>query len=429
MKKKIAVIGGGAAGMAAAIQAAKSGASVDLYERNDRVGKKLLATGNGKCNFSNMNMSCDAYYGSAVSLCQKLYAVYGVHETIDWFGQMGMLIKDKKGYLYPYSEQAATVLDILRFTLNTYGISVYTDSRIEAVIRDPEMDRLRIQAVPCKDSAFPRIAYDAVILACGGMAAPKTGSDGSGFQIAGKLGHRIVETAPALVQLKCREDFFKSVAGVRTEAVLRLLIDGVETGCVQGELQLTDYGISGIPVFHFSREAAYALLHKKKTCVEIDFLPGYEADAYEAFWEKRWADYERRTVEQCLTGISNKKINQLIIRLAGCNPLDTINAVPAKTRRKIARLYRKTTVTVCDTNGFTHAQVCAGGIPARELTENLESRLVPNLYFAGEMIDIDGICGGYNLQWAWTSGAIAGCAAAGKALCQTQKAKKDGKKR
>lgn len=413
MKKKIAVIGGGASGMMAAIQASKSGALVELYERNDRVGKKLLATGNGKCNFSNRDMDSDAYYGSAVSLCQKLYTVFGVSETIDCFGQMGMLIKDRNGYLYPLSEQASTVLDVLRFSLEQSGIAVHTGQKIEAILPQPGTGKLRLKPVSGKTAAAQKLSYDAVILACGGMAAPKTGSDGNGFQIAKKLGHHIVEPAPALVQLRCKETFLKSVAGVRTSAALTLLIDGREMKTVQGELQLTDYGISGIPVFQFSREAAYALSHKKKAAVEIDFLPAYEKTAYEAFWQSRWTAFHDRTLEQCLIGISNKKINQLIIRLADAKPLTVVDDLNEKTKNLIAGLYRKLTVTVYATNGFEQAQVSAGGIPAGELTEQLESRLVPHVYFAGEIIDIDGICGGYNLQWAWTSGTIAGRAAAG----------------
>ena len=413
MEKQIAVAGGGAAGMMAAIQAASAGAFVELYERNDRVGKKLLATGNGKCNFSNMDMGSHAYYGSAVSLYDKLFPVFGVQNSIDFFSQHGMLIKNKKGYLYPLSEQAATVLDILRFTLEKYRICIHTDSKVETIMAEQDSGRLQIRTVGEDGSDRKKKSYDAVILACGGMAAPKTGSDGNGFRIAKELGHHITDVVPALVQLRCRENFFKSVAGVRAEARLTLLINGQKKSAVKGELQLTDYGISGIPVFQFSREAAYALLYHKKVTVDINFLPDYEEKDYSRFWKDRWNRQAYQTLEQFLTGIANKKINQLIIRLTGCKPQDAVRDISEEKRIRIAGLYRKLTVSVCEVNGFEHAQVSAGGIPAEELTEHLESRLIPHLYFAGEMIDIDGICGGYNLQWAWTSGAIAGRAAAG----------------
>lgn len=410
MDRKIAIIGGGAAGMMAAVQAAEAGVCADLYERNDRVGKKLLATGNGRCNFSNRDMNRDAYYGSAVSFYEKFFSVFGVTETIDFFGQHGMLIKDRNGYLYPLSEQASTVLDIFRFALEKANIHLHMDSKVKALSRERRTGGFQVildgekRQEPC--------LYQAVILACGGMAAPKTGSDGNGYALAESFGHHIVEPVPALVQLRCQGDFWKSVAGVRTEAALELFIDGRKRSAVRGELQLTDYGISGIPVFQFSREAAYALLYKKQVSVKIDFLPDYEEKAYRQFWESRFDTGREQTLEQFLTGISNKKINQLVIRLAGCKPSDTAGRLPEGKRRKIAELYRYFTVMVSGTKGFEQAQASAGGILAEELTDRLESVYVPGLFMAGEIIDMDGICGGYNLQWAWTSGVIAGRAAA-----------------
>lgn len=411
-RRKIAVIGGGPAGMMAAIQAAMAGADTELYERNDRVGKKLLSTGNGKCNFSNKDMTKKAYYGSAVSLYDNLYTLFGPADTIDFFSQNGMRIYDRQGYLYPASNQASTVLDIMRFTLERYHVMVHTDSMVQTISQG-ENGLFQIMVSASSGLEQAKRSYDALILACGGMAAPKTGSDGNGFILAGKFGHHKTETVPALVQLKCREDFLKSVAGVRTNAALTLYINGEPVKYEQGELQLTDYGISGIPVFQFSREAAYALLHKKTVTVGIDLLPEYEKDAYKRFFENRFNTLKDQTLERFLTGMANKKINQLIIRLSGCKPQDTVSSLTAAKCREIADLYRNLTLTVYKTNGFEQAQVCAGGIPADELTAHLESKYEPHLYFAGEIIDMDGICGGYNLQWAWTSGAVAGRAAAG----------------
>lgn len=410
MDRKIAIIGGGAAGMMAAVQAAEAGACADLYERNDRVGKKLLATGNGRCNFSNRDMNRDAYYGSAVSFYEKLFSEFGVSETIDFFSQHGMLVKDRNGYLYPLSEQASTVLDIFRFALAKANVQLHTDSKVRALSRERKTGSFQVilDGEKGRESRF----YQAVILACGGMAAPKTGSDGNGYALAESFGHHIAKPVPALVQLRCQGDFWKSVAGVRTEAVLDLFIDGQKRSTVRGELQLTDYGISGIPVFQFSREAAYALLYQKQVSVKIDFLPDHEEEAYRCFWEHRFDMGKEQTLEQFLTGISNKKINQLVIRLAGCKPSDTAGRLPEGKRRKIAELYRHFTVTVCGTNGFEQAQASAGGVLAEELTDRLESIYAPGLFLAGEIIDMDGICGGYNLQWAWTSGAVAGRVAA-----------------
>lgn len=412
--------------MMAAIHASGDDTLVEIYERNDRVGKKLLATGNGKCNFSNTDMSKEAYYGSAVSFYDKLYSEFGVAQTVDFFSQSGMLIKDRNGYLYPASEQASTVLNVLRIELERRNVRIHTESKVERIEKDNKGGSFRIITAGNKSAEGNDLSkgagkclnknadkgayYDAVILACGGKAASSTGSDGLGIKLAEALGHHATPIVPALVQLRCREDFFKSIAGVRTQARLTLNIDGASVCSIQGELQLTDYGISGIPVFCFSREAAYALLHNKKVTVDIDFLPQFD-DGYESFFNERWIRRSDLELEQFLTGIANKKINQLIIKLAGCKPNEIAEAVSKEKRAVLERLYRKLTVSISATNGFEHAQVSAGGIPANELTYELESKLVSGLYFAGEIIDIDGICGGYNLQWAWTSGAIAGRAA------------------
>lgn len=397
--------------MMAAIQASGDDNIVELYERNDRVGKKLLSTGNGKCNFSNTDMNCSAYYGSAAAYYDKLFSEFGAAESIDFFSQLGMLIKDRNGYLYPASEQASTVLDILRITLERRKVHIYTESKVDRIEKIQGSGRLQIITDSDRGMSDKRKQYDSVILACGGKAAPTTGSDGNGFKIAKALGHHVTEVVPALVQLRCKEDFFKSVAGVRTQAELTLCIEGRAERSIQGELQLTDYGISGIPVFCFSREASFAVLHKKEVTVDINFLPQFGDKEYELFWKERWIKHTNQSLEQFLTGIANKKINQLIIRLSGCRPHENVNEISEEKRAKIAELYRKLTVTIYEPNGFEHAQVSAGGIPAHELTEKLESKYVPNLYFAGEIIDMDGICGGYNLQWAWTSGAVAGRAA------------------
>lgn len=416
MKKKIAVVGGGAAGMMAAIQAAEAGAQVDLYERNDRVGKKLLATGNGKCNFSNRKMTRQAYHGSGLMFYDKLFSEFGTQDTVDLFGQFGMLVKEKNGCLYPLSEQASTVLDVLRIALKRQDVRIHTGCKVECVKKSGGDGFLLTaegkDAADGADAGKKEVYYDAVILACGGKAAPKTGSDGNGYRLAEALGHTLVDVVPALVQLRCQGSFWKSVAGVRTEAELVLSVDHREAGRVRGELQFTDYGISGIPVFQFSREAAYGIRHRKEVTVSIDFLPQYDRESYEKLWEERWERQGHQNLEQFLTGIANKKINQLMMKLSGMKSYEPVRELSGEKRRALAGLYRNLNVTVQETNGFEQAQVSAGGISARELTGQLESRFTPNLYFAGEIIDMDGICGGYNLQWAWTSGVTAGRAAA-----------------
>ncbi len=414
MGRKVAVVGGGAAGMMAAVQAAYAGARVTVYERNDRVGKKILSTGNGKCNFSNEDMRAACYYGSGAGYVDGFYKQFGVAETKTFFRELGMRIKDRNGYLYPASEQAATVLDVLRYEMERLGIEICAGCRVTG-IDGPGNPGCRL-TLETETAAYKKRTYDAVILACGGRAAPKTGSDGTGLAMAKRLGHRIVPTVPALTALRCGETFWKQVAGVRCEARLMLYIDGNEVSSVQGELQLTDYGISGIPVFQFSRIAAYALQEGRPVTVKIDLMPDHgAADIQEAFWVRRWERQKRQSMEQFVTGTVNKKVGLLLLKLAGIRETETVCEIEGARRRKLEQLFHVFEVTVKGTNSFEQAQVCAGGVDFAEVTDRLESVRRPGLFFAGEMLDIDGICGGYNLQWAWSSGAVAGRAAAGKA--------------
>lgn len=407
MGKRIAVIGGGAAGMTAAIRAAQAGAQVAIYERNDRVGKKILSTGNGKCNFSNEKMSADCYYGSGTALVDVIYGIFGVRETKEFFVSLGMQIKDRDGYLYPASGQASTVLDVLRYELERLAVRVHTGQQVIDIA--VEQSGFIIET---HDRG--REKYDAVILACGGKAAPKTGSDGQGFLLAKKLGHKIIPTVPALVALRCEEDFYKRTAGVRCDAKLTLHIDGQPVRTEQGELQWTDYGISGIPVFQLSREAAYALQEHKTVTVKIALMPELCEDdgSYSRFWAERWERQGGQSMEQFVTGLVNKKLGLLLLKIAGIKETEKAGDIAPSRRKRLEELYCSFNVKVNGTNTYDQAQVCAGGIDCREVTETLESRIIPGLYFAGEILDIDGICGGYNLQWAWSSGTVAGQAAA-----------------
>lgn len=406
MNRQIAVIGGGAAGMAAAIQAAGEGAAVTIFEKNDRVGKKILSTGNGRCNFSNEAMGAAYYHGSGTALLGSVLSAFGVSETKDFFVSLGMRIKDRDGYLYPASDQASTVLDLLRYELDRRRVMVHTEAAVQALSFDKDRKKFFIGRQGKEG------CYDAVILCCGGKAAPNTGSDGSGFGLAERFGHRIVSPVPALAALVCKESFYKQVAGVRCDAELTLRKAGKEAARERGELQLTDYGLSGIPAFQLCRAAAYALLEKKPVAVRVSFLPDFDEETCDAFFRKRLAAHGEDEMDVFLTGIVNKKINRLLLKLAGIRETQRAKDVPAEAFRRLQELYLGLETTVTGTNGFDRAQVCAGGVDCNEVTENLMSKKQPGLYFAGEILDIDGACGGYNLQWAWSSGAVAGRAAA-----------------
>ena len=413
MKKTIGIVGGGAAGMMAAILAARNGAYVTLLEGTDRVGKKLLSTGNGRCNLSNRNMGLEMYHTNSPRRLEGWLNQFTTEDITELFRSLGVLTKPIGDGLYPVSGQASSVLDALRFELEReQRILVRTDFRVDRISCADGKKQIQLW------KGGEKLVFDRVILACGGRAAPKTGSDGSGYRLAEMLGHSLVPIVPALVQLRCREDWFKSVTGVRAEA--ELLLEDHKTGRIQerGELQLVDYGISGIPVFQLSGRINYILREKKEAALKIDFLPGYAKEDFpEKMIRERMPVENCGTVEEYFTGVLHKKLMTLLIKLAGLRPSEPAAGADLQRIRKVYALCRELTVHVTGSNSFEHAQVCAGGVPLDELTECLESKKAPGVYFAGEILDVDGRCGGYNLHWAWCSGYLAGVFAAQESAC------------
>lgn len=406
MKKTVGIIGGGAAGMMAAISAARQGASVTILEGNDRLGKKLLATGNGKCNLGNSMLNVEKYYTEHPQKLEDFFYKFGVDDTISFFQGIGLMLKDKNDYLYPACEQASAVLDVLRYEIAALGIRLVTGCKVQQVLLGQKKSLITVKS---GDKTFD---FDRVIIACGGKAAPRTGSDGSGLDLAKQMGHSIRPTVPALVQLKCSEAYLKAVSGVRADARIRVITDG---GCIadeRGELQLTDYGISGIPVFQLSRQINYILREQKEVEITIDFLPEYTPEEYTLLQTGRKLLMSDRTVEEFFTGMLHKKLMLQFIKMAGLKPNEQVEAADGEKIAKVYVLCREWTLHINGHNSYENAQVCAGGVPLDEVTEYFESKKVSGIYFAGEILDVDGRCGGYNLQWAWTSGFLAGKAAA-----------------
>lgn len=409
-KVKIGIIGGGAAGMMAAITAASEGGVVTLLEGGERVGKKILATGNGKCNLGNLNLGADDYYGADREWTGECLSRFGCEDTVRFFRGIGLMVKEKNGYLYPLSEQAASVLDVLRTELRTCGVEVLTDTKVSSVEKTGEGYFL----VCSGDRTF---RFDKVILACGSKAAPKTGSDGSGYKLAKRLGHELIPTVPALVQLRCEEGYLKEVAGVRTDARITVVSECGEEITERGELQLTDYGISGIPVFQLSRKVNYLLRDMGKNgevVVSVDLLPELSKEEFAQICSVRNLLQTDRTVEEFFTGMLNKKLMLLFIKLAGLKRDAMVASVEDRKLQAVFDLCKDWRLHVNGSNSYDNAQVCAGGVDTTQVKTTMESKVVPGLYLAGELLDVDGRCGGYNLQWAWCSGYLAGRHAAQK---------------
>ena len=406
--RHVAVIGGGAAGMMAAITAAREGVKVTILEHKDRIGKKILSTGNGRCNFTNTFQTPACYRSDNRDFAWNIIQKFNVEKTISFFKELGIYPKDRNGYLYPYSDQAAAILEVLQIEIAKLDICVMT----EINVLDIQPVKREIRVTTDKKT----ITVDSVILACGSKAAPVTGSDGSGYQLAKLLGHRVVPVLPALVQLRCAEKFYKSISGVRVQGTVEIYADDISLASDTGEIQLTNYGISGIPVFQVSRYAAKAIYQKQSVTAVLNFMPDMNKDEFLSFLQERITLCPHKTLDEFFTGIFPKKLCELWIRLSRLPKEMRLSDLSAEQLEKLVLLIQHLRTHITETNAFEQAQICCGGVDTTEINpDTLESNYVPGIYFAGELLDVDGICGGYNLQWAWSSGFVAGKEAAGNA--------------
>ena len=406
--RHVAVIGGGAAGMMAAITAAREEVKVTILEHKDRIGKKILSTGNGRCNFTNTYQTPACYRSDNRDFAWNIIQKFNVEKTISFFKELGIYPKDRNGYLYPYSDQAAAILEVLQIEIAKLNICVMT----EINVLDIQPVKRGIRVTTDKKT----ITVDSVIFACGSKAAPVTGSDGSGYQLAKLLGHRIVPVLPALVQLRCAEKFYKSISGVRVQGTVEIYADDISLASDTGEIQLTNYGISGIPVFQVSRYAAKAIYQKQSVTAVLNFMPDMNKDEFLSFLQERITLCPHKTLDEFFTGIFPKKLCELWIRLSRLPKEMRVSDLSGEQLEKLVLLIQHLRTHITETNAFEQAQICCGGVDTTEINpDTLESNYVPGIYFAGELLDVDGICGGYNLQWAWSSGFVAGKEAAGNA--------------
>ena len=406
MKGRIGIVGAGASGLAAAIAAARAGAQVTVIEHMDKAGKKILSTGNGRCNLTNRRMEAECFRCGQKDFPMKVIERFGLEETLGFFEGLGILIKDRNGYLYPYSDQASSVRDVLLQEAERRRVQIHLSCHIE-----------RIEERPCGGFVLHtdqgRLSEDALILAAGSKAAPSTGSDGSGYELARQLGHSIIKPLPALVQLRCQGNMYRQMAGVRTEAGVRLLVDGELAAEDRGELQLVDYGLSGTPIFQVSRFAARALDQRRRVTVRVDFMPAWEEREAFGLLKKRASLLGYKPVSDFFTGMLNPKLAQVLIKCSGVNPSLKAGELTGKQLGRILGQLKSYEAIVMSVNPFANAQVCCGGEDTRQVDpRTMQSRIKRGLYFAGEILDVDGICGGYNLQFAWSSGVTAGRSAA-----------------
>ncbi|ADL54008.1 NAD(P)/FAD-dependent oxidoreductase [Clostridium cellulovorans] len=407
MYHDIIIIGGGASGLCAAITAKNMGMDVAIIEGTDRIGKKILTTGNGRCNISNKHITPERYHSNNKGFPNSILNKYNLHYTLDFFSTLGLPIIESDGdKLFPMSLQASSVVDIFRLALDDLYIPVYSNILISSIKKVKNNFNL---------STKSGNIYTAkkVILACGGKTLQKTGSIGIGYSLATSLGHKVTNLQPAIVQLKLSYPHLKALSGIKFEGSVDIFVDSAFKRKEFGEILFTDYGISGPPVLQISRIASFAISEKKHCKIELDLMPNFSEDQLIDFIENRLALFSYRSVYTCFIGILNKKLITTFLKDCGIDNIHSLcSDLSWKNKEKLFANLKHWSFTVSDHNSFTNAQVTAGGIDTMDVNrETLESLIVPNLFFCGEILDVDGDCGGFNLQWAWSSGFAAAFAA------------------
>ena len=400
MKTEIAVIGGGASGLMAAITAKKSGKEVVILERKDRILKKVLITGNGRCNITNVNANISNYFGKNISSVENILNKFTPQDTINFFNGLGIVCNEEnRGKVYPLSGQASSVVDALRFEAEKLGIKIET----EFYVRKIEKDGFKFK-IYSEDRK--KIEAGRVILAAGGQSYSELGSNGSGFELAKELGHSVTKLSPSIVQLKTEKNQVKGLQGIKTDVVVTAYGDNKKICTYDGELLFTDYGISGNVVFNIS----FVMPLYKNVEFEIDFMEKFDYNELYEMLKERKRILSHLTMENYFNGMINKKLGQFLSKVSGIEKLSKpVKDLNDSEIRKLCTVLKKYRIKILDTTGFRNAQVTAGGVSLDEVnSETLESRIVKGLYFSGEVLDVYGECGGFNLQWAWASGYIAG---------------------
>lgn len=390
---KIGIIGGGAAGLMSAIAAKNDNTDVVILEKESRVGRKILATGNGRCNMTNMGAGEKHYHSEDISFIRGAINHFWVEDTLALFDEMGILWKEEeKGKIYPYSDTASSVLDVLRRRVNSIGVRTECDFAVNSIKKTD-----RTFTVKAKDGREE--VFDRVIVATGGKAGSSLGSDGSGYNLLKAFGHTITPLYPSLVQIKTETELVKKLKGIKVQAEVRIG-DRSETG----ELLFTDYGISGPPVFSLS-----SYLDNNKEVI-IDLMPEYSREKVYDIICERCAFLYDVPLEDFFVGMLNKRVGQAVLKKVGIAPLSRLSGTLSdKEIKSLVEEIKTLKLKITGTASWNNAQVTKGGASVKEFNSvTMESELVEGLYACGEILDIDGDCGGYNLQWAWSSGYLAG---------------------
>ena len=402
--KDIIIIGGGASGLVAAIYAAKLGRKVTILEKNKVCGKKILITGNGKCNYWNDDQTLKHYHSNNKEIIEQIINKSNQKEILEFFDTLGIIPKIKDGYYYPYSNQATSIQTALVKEAELQGVEIIPETEVLNITKENNLFKIETS----KDT----YKANKVILSTGSKACPKTGSDGKGYKLAKSLGHSLIEPLPALVQLKSNAPFLKEWHGIRSDVSVSHIENNKLISTQIGEIQLTDYGVSGICIFCLSGQISRGLYQNKKEEISINFLYPFNILTKKDFIN--WMDNRNklvlnRSISDLLVGILNYKLINLLLKLSKINRNLSWNDLSINQKELLGNNLTSFILNIIDTNSFDSSQTCTGGILLNEINpNNMESLKTKGLYITGELIDIDGDCGGYNLTNAWITGYLAG---------------------
>lgn len=405
-KKKIIIVGGGASGLVAAITAARMGAKVTILERKDRVGKKILATGNGRCNLTNVNMGAEYFHSDSLKIFAPVYEQFGYQATLDFFSALGIeTIELDEGKIYPMSLQAASVLNVLRYEAERLGVAIACNEEVLAIESEPKVK------VRTKTKNY---YGDAIIMATGGKSAPDLGSNGSGFKLLESLGLKTVQPYPSLIQLESDYRYLKHLKGTKMMAAISIVVNEQVLRTEYGELLFTDYGVSGPPILQLSRHASKGLHYKIKGIqLTIDLMPKLSVEDLDQLILKRIGQMPYKTLEVFFEGMLPKALIVPVIKDNGLSVEIKAVDITKTMRQSIVRWLKGFTLDITGTRQWNQSQATAGGVDCTMVdATTLQCLQYRNIWLCGELLDIDGDCGGYNLQWAWSSGYVAGVHAA-----------------
>ena len=405
--RDIIIIGGGASGLLAAIFAAKSGKKVTILEKNKTCGKKILITGNGKCNYWNEAQSLNHYHTNNIEILKNILTESNKQEILNFFDSIGIIPRVKDGYYYPFSNQATSIQTALLTEAKIQGVEIITETEVLSINKDNN----NYQIITNNG----KYLCNKVIISTGSYACPKTGSDGLGYKLLTSLGHSLITPLPALVQLKANTPYLKEWHGIRSDVSVSLIENNNPIATQIGEIQLTDYGVSGICIFSLSGQVARGLSKNKQEQISINFLHPFSISNEEEFIT--WMDNRNklvlnRTISDLLDGILNYKLINLILKLSKIDRTKYWNDLTKQEKYLLGTNLTNFILTITGTNSFEYSQTATGGIPLTEINLNtMESLYNKGLYITGELLDIDGDCGGYNLTIAWITGYLAGIGA------------------